>query len=89
MTLAMKLWTGHATRADLIGSPDDYLEPLDSGALSGLGLDVCVLLTPHVRGTHSTPCWIFAEVSHGIYDVLAGHHPQTVGNLDVYRGVPL
>jgi D-3-phosphoglycerate dehydrogenase / 2-oxoglutarate reductase len=75
---------------------DAALAALESGQLSGVGLDVfeseppvhhpvfdhpSVSLTPHLMGlTRKATAATFADAAHGVVDVLAGRRPAAVAN---------
>ena len=77
---------------------DAALAALESGRLSGVGIDVFepeppahhpifdhpgVTLTPHVMGlTKRGTEMTFADAAQGVVDVLAGHRPEAVANPD-------
>ncbi|WP_030354819.1 NAD(P)-dependent oxidoreductase [Streptomyces scopuliridis] len=78
--------------------PDATLAALESGRLSGVGLDVFdpeparhhplfdhpgVVLTPHVMGmTHRAMTLTFVDAARGVADVLADRQPAAVANPD-------
>jgi D-3-phosphoglycerate dehydrogenase len=80
---------------------DAALAALESGQLSGVGLDVfeaeppshhpifdhpSVSLTPHLMGlTRSATAATFADAAQGVVDVLAGRRPAAVANPDWVR----
>ena len=82
---------------------DAALAALESGQLSGVGLDVfeseppvhhpifdhpSVSLTPHLMGlTRRATAATFADAARGIDDVLAGRQPAAVANPDWHRSV--
>src|SRR5205085_4693735 len=83
---------------------DAALAAVESGQLSGVGLDVfeseppshhpifdhpSVSLTPHLMGlTRSATAATFADAAQGVVDVLAGRRPAAVANPDWVRAAP-